>query len=70
MPGLEPVLRQSVSLTPFLVEQGNPEQFVSFMRSAQRKGKMQGYASNGEAGLHGNVRIKQTGTFVVQSDFR
>ena len=29
---------QSVSLTPFLVEQGNPEQFVSFVRSAQRKG--------------------------------
>ncbi|MGZ3430633.1 MAG: peptidase MA family metallohydrolase [Isosphaeraceae bacterium] len=29
---------QSVSLTQFLVEQGNPEQFVSFVRSAQRKG--------------------------------
>jgi hypothetical protein len=29
---------QSVSLTQFLVEQGNPEQFVSFVRIAQRKG--------------------------------
>ena len=29
---------QSVSLTQFLVEQGSPEQFVSFVRSAQRKG--------------------------------
>ncbi|MGO9814622.1 MAG: peptidase MA family metallohydrolase [Isosphaeraceae bacterium] len=29
---------QSVSLTQFLVDQGSPEQFVGFVRSAQRKG--------------------------------
>jgi hypothetical protein len=29
---------QSVSLTQFLVEQGGPEQFISFVRGAQRKG--------------------------------
>ena len=29
---------QSVSLTQFLVQQGSPEQFVGFVRSAQRKG--------------------------------
>ena len=29
---------QSVSLTQFLVEQGSPERFVSFVRGAQRKG--------------------------------
>jgi len=29
---------QSVSLTQFLVEQGSPEQFVTFVRGAQRKG--------------------------------
>jgi hypothetical protein len=29
---------QSVSLTQFLVEQGSPEQFISFVRGAQRKG--------------------------------
>lgn len=29
---------QSVSLTQFLVEQGSPEQFVAFVRGAQRKG--------------------------------
>ncbi len=29
---------QSVSLTQFLVEQGSPEKFVSFVRGAQRKG--------------------------------
>ncbi len=29
---------QSVSLTQFLVEQGSPEKFISFVRGAQRKG--------------------------------